>query len=160
LPAHGQPPLHGLWMSPDGRFVAYGHSCVRNAVPGEVRVWDLGGASPKVLLDVPEGMHLSALSFQPDGRRLAVGHADSSVSIYALANGQRVQRLMVGAAPIQLVFHPRDGRLAVACDNAVQLFDTDSGEELPALRHPATVTWVAWHPDGRRLATGCSDRKI
>jgi WD40 repeat protein len=61
---------------------------------------------------------------------------------------------------VHLAFHPRDDRLAVACHNVVQLFDSDSGEELPALRHPAEVTSLAWHPDGRRLATGCSDRKI
>jgi serine/threonine protein kinase/WD40 repeat protein/tetratricopeptide (TPR) repeat protein len=160
LPAYGQPPYHGLWMSPDGRFVAYGHSCVRQAVPGEVRVWEFDRASPSVALDVPEGMHMAALAFQPGGLRLAVGHADSSISIYNLTNGQHVQRLKVDSAPIQLAFHPRGDRLAVACGNAVQLFVTDSGDGPTLLRHPAAVTWLAWHPDGRRLAAGCDDRKI
>src|SRR5262249_16518202 len=55
-----------------------------------------------------------------------------------------------------------DGR-AVACGNAVQLFDLDTGHELSALRHPASVARVdsvTWHPDGSRLATGCDDGKI
>ena len=103
-----------------------------------------------------------ALAFHPSGRQLAIGHADKSVSVYDLATGRRVQRLAVSAAPFHLAFHPHEHRLAVACGNAVQLFDTDTGKELPALRHPAAVTHtdLTWHPDGRRLAAGCNDRKI
>src|SRR6185369_13794688 len=118
------------------------------------RVWKLYGPSPTILVDVREGMHESAFAFQPDGRRLAIGHADSSVSIYDLENGTRERRLAVGSAPMHLAFHPRDDRLAVACEHSVQLFHTDTGAELPALRPPAPVPqsrWLSWHPDGRRL---------
>jgi serine/threonine protein kinase/WD40 repeat protein/tetratricopeptide (TPR) repeat protein len=163
LPAHGKPPFGSPWMSPDGRFVAYGHSIVRTTVFGGIRVWKLDGPEPVVLLDEPAGMNEAALAFHPSGRQLAIGHADKTVSVYDLATGQRVQRLAVSSAPVHLAFHPRDGRLAVACGNAVQLIDADTGKELPALRHPATVKYtvtVAWHPDGRRLAAGCNDRKI
>src|SRR5262249_36319608 len=155
LPAHGKPPFGRLWMSPDGRFVAYGHSHMGNGVAGGVRVWKLDGPEPAVLLDEPADMHEVALAFDPSGRRMAIGHADKTVSVYDLATGRRVQRLAVSTAPFHMAIHPRDGRLAVACGNAVQLFDADTGKELPALRHPAAVTWtdsVAWHPDGRRLA--------
>src|SRR5262249_46094240 len=94
---------------------------------------------------------------------LAVGHADRSISIYDLETGRRRRRLEVGARPFHLAFHPRDGRLAAACGNAVRLFDVDTDRELPPLRHPQAVThiWsVAWHPHGPRLATGCNDFKI
>src|SRR5204862_1428054 len=73
------------------------------------------------------------------------------------------QRLANAVTAVRLAFHPRDSRLALACDNGVLLFDVDTGAELPALRQPPGVSYtysVAWHPDGRRLAAGCNDRKI
>src|SRR5262249_45266994 len=158
LPAHGKPPFTGTWMSPDGRFVAYAHSLIRATVFGGVRLWKLGPVPEVLPLDEPTAMHEAALAFHRNGQLLAIGHADKSVSVYDLTTGRRVQRLAVSAAPFHVAFHPRDGRLAVACGNAVQLFDADTGKELPALRHAAVVTWtssVAWHPDGRRLAAGC-----
>jgi WD40 repeat protein len=161
LPAHGKPLQGSVGMSPDGRFVVHGHSWVRVGVFGGVRVWKLGPA-PEVLLDEPAGTSEAALDFHRNGRQLAIGHADGSVSVYDLAIGRRTQRLAVGAQPVHLAFHPREPRLAVAAGGAVRLFDTDSGRELPALRVPGG-TWVhsvAWHPDGRRLAAGCNDCKI
>jgi serine/threonine protein kinase/WD40 repeat protein len=162
LSPNAKAPVYGLWMSPDACFVACGHSVVREGVAGEVRVWKLG-PKPAVLLDEPAGMNEWALAFHPSRPQLAIGHADKFVSVYDLATGRRVHHLAVSARPFHLAFHPRDGRLAVACDNVVQLFDTDTGKELPALRQAAPVTHirsVAWHPDRRRLAAGCNDRKI
>jgi WD40 repeat protein len=162
--ASGKPPYYGLWMSPDGRFVAYGHSFVEEGVAAGVCVWKLDGPEPSLLFDEPEGVHGTALTFRPNGRQLAIGHLDKSVSVYDLATGERVQRLASTVTAVHLAFHPRDSRLALAQRNAgVRLFDVDTGAELPALRHPPGVTWtysVAWHPDGRRLAAGCNDRKI
>ncbi len=163
LPVHGKPPFGGVRMSPDGRFVAHLHSCVREGLAGGARVTSLDGPEPAVLLDEPAGMYQDALTFHRDGRQLAIGHADHTVSVYDLATGQRRRRLALGGLPVCLDFHPRDSRLAVACGNAVRLFDTDTGRELPPLRHAAPVTGiyrVAWHPDGRRLAAGCNDRRI
>jgi serine/threonine protein kinase/WD40 repeat protein len=163
LPAYGRPLFHGPWLSPDGRFLAYGHSCEGEAVPGRLRVWKLDGPEPAVLLDDPAGVREWALAFHPDGRRLAVRHDDGTVSVYDLATGQPSRRLELGGPADNLAFHPRDGRLAAACGNAVRLFDVDTGRELPPLRHPDKVTWtagLAWHPDGRHLATGCNDLKI
>jgi WD40 repeat protein len=163
-PAYGRPAFHGLWLSPNGRFLAYGHSCDWEAQPGGLRVWKLDGPEPAVLLDDQAGQYEAALSFHADGRRLAVGHKDGTVTVYDLGTGRTSRQLVLGAKPEYLAFHPRDGRLAAACGtNVVRLFDVDPGRELPPLRHPAPVTWVgglAWHPDGRHLAVGCGDVKI
>ncbi|MBI3407193.1 MAG: protein kinase [Planctomycetes bacterium] len=155
--------FRGILLSQDGRFLACGYGATTARAAGGVRVWKLS-PEPELLLDEPPGLiNDISLAFHPSGRQLALGHADKFVSIYDLATGGCVQRLALSAAPFHLAFHPRELRLAVACGNAVQLFDTDTGKELPPLRHPATVThtWsVAWHPDGRRLAAGCDDTKI
>jgi serine/threonine protein kinase/WD40 repeat protein len=160
LPARGKPPYFRLWMSPDGRVVALGHSRLGQDDARGVCVWKLDGSEP---FEVPEGVHISALAFRPDGRQLAVGHVGKSVSVYDLATGQCVKRLANTLSAAHLAFHPSDSRLAVASNAGVRLFDVDNGSELPVLRHPPGVLWaysVAWHPDGRRLAAGCNDRKI
>lgn len=164
LPAHGKPPFGGVLMSPDGRFAAYSHSWERSSVHAGVCLWKVNGPVPAALpLDGPTDLHEAAWAFSSNSRRLAIGHADRSVSVYDLETDARVRRLAVAAAPLHLAFHPRERRLAVACGKVVQVFDTDTGHVMAALRHSAAVTWtycVAWHPDGRRLATGCNDRRI
>jgi eukaryotic-like serine/threonine-protein kinase len=165
LPPHGQPPFQLPWMSPDGRFVLVGHTA-RQGTAGAFFVWKLDGPTPAVF-DVPASVNEYAVAFHPDGRHLAVGHVEAgggSVGIYDLETGQRCRKLRLDAPPFHLAFHPRDGRLAVACGLAVPIFDTDTGREVQRLRHPdkaKQVTSVAWQPpDGLRLAAGCLGRKI
>jgi serine/threonine protein kinase/WD40 repeat protein len=162
--AHGQPPFYGLWLSPDGRFVAYGHSRAGDGVARGVCVWKVDRPEPTMLIDAPEGVCGNALAFRPNGQQLAIGHADRAVSVYDLVTGERVQRLANRFKVVNVAFHPRKSLLALACENGgAVLFDVDTGAELPALRHPPGVSYtfsVAWHPDGRRLAAGCNDQKI
>jgi WD40 repeat protein len=165
LRPHGKPPFYErLWLSPDGRFLACGHSRVSEGLAGGVSVWKLDGPEPSLLLEVPEGVHGNALAFRPNGRELAIGYLQHSVGVYDLGSGQCVRRFADTTTAVHLAFHPSEGQLAVACRNAgVRLFNADTGAELPAPRHPPGVTWthsVAWHPDGRRLAAGCNDHKI
>src|SRR5439155_481514 len=108
---------------------------------------------PKLVLDQTPSSYEHAVAFRPDGRQLAVGHADKTVSVYDLETRQRIRLLNVGALPQNLAFNPKkgDGRLAVACGNAVRIFDVDKDLEHKRLRHAWQVTWtsgLAWHPDG------------
>jgi serine/threonine protein kinase/WD40 repeat protein len=162
LPAHGKPPFYNLLLSADGQFVGYAHARTRTTAFAGYRVWSLGPEPAVVPLDEPTDVNEGAAAFHPNSRQLALGHSDGTVSVYDLATGRRLRRFTVRVPPMHLAFQPRGGRLAVACGNAVQLFDADTGRELPALRQPAGTgaTAVAWHPDGRRLAVGCGDRKI
>jgi serine/threonine protein kinase/WD40 repeat protein len=163
LPAHGEPPFLGPWMSPDGRFAAYGYGFTDQSRSGWFRVWQVDGPGAGVRLDDPVGVHEGAVAFRANGRQVAVGHATGSVSIYDMDTGRCCRRLQLGIAPQVLAFHPVEGRLACACANTVRIFDVDTGRELRSLRHPegvTSITGLAWHPDGRRLASGCNDRRI
>jgi serine/threonine protein kinase/WD40 repeat protein len=168
IAGHGQPASHGPWLSRDGRYVLVGQGRVREGTAAAFRVWKLDGSKPELVLDEAATVYEGAVAFRPGGRHLAVGHADKSVSIYDLETRQCVRPLQLGKldiAPHTLAFHPNqhDGRLAVACGNAVRIFDIDQGQERTPLRHPKSVGWttgLAWHPDGRRLATACGDFKI
>ncbi len=165
--AHGQPPFWGLWMSPDGRFILYGHGEISRERSRGLCVWRVDGPAPALLVDNEDGIRESAVAFRPDRAQVAVGHPDRSVSVYDLEPDGRLLhrfRLPADEAPQNLAFNPWDGRLAVACGNAVRFFDVgDPRKELPPLHHGPEVTWtsgLAWHPGGRRLATSGDDRKI
>jgi WD40 repeat protein len=163
LPAHGKPPFYGLWLSPDGRFLAYGHSCGSDSVAGGLRVWKLEGV-PTVLLDDTLGKNARALAFHPNGRLLAVGHPDprGTISVYELEPFKLRRRVQLGHPAQNLAFHPADGRLAAACAGVIRLLDVDTGREQEPLV-PSQGTWVeglAWHPGGIYLATGGQDYQI
>jgi serine/threonine protein kinase/WD40 repeat protein len=165
MPAHGSPPFFHLWMSPDGRFAAYGYGATdENGNAARLRVVRLGEQSLEETVNDPAGICRYALDFEPKGRRLAVGHPNGTISIYdAEIGGPPLRRIRLGAAPQNLVFNPRKGRLAVAGGNAVRLFDVDTGRELHPLRHSKEITrtyGLSWHPDGRRLAVGCVDHRV
>jgi serine/threonine protein kinase/WD40 repeat protein len=163
LPIQAKPPFGAVSISPDGRYAAYGEGVTSGSAAANVSIWKIDGPKSELILPVPEGTYEGALTFHRNGRHLAIGHADSTVSVYDLTTASRLQRLEVGARPVYLAFHPHDSRLAVACGQAVKVFNIDNGREVSVLRHPdlrTRVYSVAWHPDGRRLATGCNDRKI
>src|SRR5262249_26014214 len=141
--------------------VLVGHGAARaEGTAAGFRVWKVDGREPELILDEKETVCGLAVAFRPGGRNLAVGHADKSVSVYDLEARQRIHRLPLDTWPFNIAFHRNhaDGRLAVACGNAVRIFDIDQGQERTPLRHPPEVTWtsgLAWHPGGRRLATAC-----
>lgn len=164
LPIHGAPPFFRLWMSPDGRFVAYGYSSPREGQANAVRVWQLDGERPTVFLDEPRGIYLEALTFHANGRWLAIGHRDNFISVYDLRNKEaKPRRLNIGQVANSLAFHPNDGLLAAACGNAVRVIDVGQRKQRALLQVPKIQTWsygLAWHPGGRLLATTCDDAKI
>jgi serine/threonine protein kinase/WD40 repeat protein len=175
----GERPFRGPWLSRDGRHVLIAHGRQpggSNSTSRAFCVWRLDGPKPKLVLDREATQYEHAVSFRPGGRQVTVGHLDKSVGVYDLDTGQCIRSLPLDAQddqpldaqddqPHNVAFHPSpaDGRLAVACGNAVRIFDVDRGKELAPLRHPPQVIWttgLAWHPDGRRLATACGDCKI
>jgi serine/threonine protein kinase/WD40 repeat protein len=161
---HISPPtgfrLHSQLYSRDGRFLAccYGGFGTGD---GKVQAWNLDGPEPAIIFDESPGLFEGSLAFHANGRYLAVGHADKTVSVFDTGSGRRVHRLSTADSPMHLAFHPRDLRLAVACGDAVQMFDLDAGRDLPTLRlSPMRPLHLSWHPDGRRLAMAASDRCI
>jgi WD40 repeat protein/tetratricopeptide (TPR) repeat protein/tRNA A-37 threonylcarbamoyl transferase component Bud32 len=160
LPSFGEPPFTKVWMSPDGRYVAYDYQG-REWTAAGFRVWRVGGAVPEVILDERPGLK-GIMVFRPDSRQLAAYLRDGSLAVYDLATGRRVWRRQVGHQVEDFAFHPRDSRLAVATGPAVRLFDLADGCEGPPLVQPEVthVHSVNWGPEGRRLAVGSDDRRI
>ena len=152
--------LYGEWHSPDLRFLALGSPHIATKGYDWLKLWRCDGPQAKLVLEDRE-ISESATAFRPDGRQLAVGHRDGTLTVYDTETGAVVRQWQVGVPPFAAMFHPRLPRLAVACGTELRLYDVESGVLLsPRFTSPNGVSGVAWHPDGRRLAIDCFGKKI
>jgi WD40 repeat protein len=100
---------------------------------------------------------VTAMAFQPDGKRLATGAGDGTLRVFEPARGAVVWQQNQGAA-ISAVAYSADGRrLATASGDVVHVLDAASGTEVWRQQHGGTVGAVAFSADGRWLATACED---
>ena len=148
------------WHSPDLRFLALGSPPIVGKGSDWLKLWRCDGPQAKLVREDRE-ISESATAFRPDGRQLAVGHRDATLTVYDTETGAVVRTWRVGAPPYVAMFHPRLSRLAVACGAEVRLYDVESGALLfPRFTNPNGVSAVAWNPDGRRLAIDCFQQKL
>jgi eukaryotic-like serine/threonine-protein kinase len=135
-----------LTFSPDADHIA-----IRDS-RGHLQVWDWRHNVRLFETDFP----ISAMSFSPDGRQVAVGQAEGAIVTYELATGKEVRRLRGPAEPESLAFHPDGTKLAVASRRSkeVPVYEVATGQVVQKLSgHPREVWSVAWHPRGYLLAT-------
>ncbi len=152
--------LYGEWHSPDLRFLALGSPHIAGKGHDWLKLWRCDGPQAKLVLEDRE-ISESATAFRPDGRQLAVGHRDGTLTVYDTATGAVVRQWQLEVPPYTAMFHPRLPRLAVACGVEVRLYDVESGALLsPRFTNPNGVSAVAWNPDGRRLAIDCFEQEL
>lgn len=105
------------------------------------------------------GIH--ALSYSPDGARLAGAGPDGSIGIYRVHDGSLEHELDAQrAAVLSLKWTPDGSRLAAAfAGHVVRIWDAATGETLKPIsgRHGGPVTSVAFSPDGSLTATASVD---
>src|SRR5262249_28099975 len=93
------------------RAVAFNrvHSQIGAAAGKTAIVWNLGDGKEVRKLEHPA--EVAALSFNPDGMRLATGAADNEVRVWDLATGHELQAFL-HAGPVRTVaFHPGNNAL-------------------------------------------------
>ena len=163
LPQRLGPQCRGPWLSPDGRFLAFGHG-ERRLYDGiqKFSVLDLDApGTPFVVKDDPGGQHYFATAFHPNGVEVAVGHVDGTVSRFSLPDGKRLSRWPVPEVPQLLAYDPAGARLAVAHGVTIRIYDLQTGNDTPRIFPMGNrMNCLAWRPDGRALAVGASDAKI
>ncbi|NBO34229.1 MAG: serine/threonine protein kinase, partial [Actinobacteria bacterium] len=103
---------------------------------------------------------VDALSFSPDGAKLASASIDGSIQLWDVATGDCLCSLQTFCAVSCLAFSHDGSVLAAASGKTVQLWDLAAGEPLRALESQSWVIGVAFSPHGSCLASCSSDRTV
>ncbi len=101
-------------------------------------------------------MDVVAVSWSPDGARLASAGFDRSIRLWDAATGKQLVSFPTPQAILSLTWRPDGRRLASADfpDGSIKIWDPVDGTCLNKfVGHHAIVWSVAWSPDGSRLAS-------
>jgi WD40 repeat protein len=150
-----------------------------------IRMWNIArGKKPRRFESQQSG--ITAMTFSPDGRIIASGNTDGSITLWEALTGKECLRIKgkgspPPAAPAALtprpgvVFAPgfggpgmttatiaisADGRTLAAgsSDRSVRLWDLRTGQELGAYTgHQSSVLSVAFAPDNQTVISGSND---
>ncbi|MEB3830665.1 serine/threonine-protein kinase [Phormidium sp. CCY1219] len=148
-----------LAIGPDGRLLV-------TASKGGIKWWQLktGQELPTLrteLFSHSAGVH--SVTFSPDGRLLAAGGANGTISVWEVAFRRQIRTLSGGRGPVRCVAFSRNGRLLAAGfdEGAISLWDVATWRVLRTLEgHSGAVNSVAFSPDGLLLVSGSADTSI
>jgi WD40 repeat protein len=157
--------MRGVSFSPTDAIVACGSHADFFAVWNLQRLsWPVGARKKHRVPRVSEQSDVHSIAFSPDGRRLATGHMDTSISIWDMEKGRQMHNWYVRDTSIMDVkFSPCGTVLATAQqDGKVHLWETETHRKLCRLdAHEGAATALAFNPaDGTTLASGGEDGAI
>ncbi|MBG0853006.1 CHAT domain-containing protein [Streptomyces spinoverrucosus] len=141
----------GVWgvdFSSDGTRLATGSGDLT------ARTWDVETGAE--VSSHYTGHTVHAVSFSPDGHRLACCDLGGNIRMLDIGNGTELWRLSdqhQGSAR-SAVFDPLGGRVATVGNNDLaRIWNAETGAELMNVTHPRSMLQVRFSPDGGRLAT-------
>ncbi len=165
----------GLCYSPDGRQLASCRGAFGATKPGAVepdtaiRIWD-PDSGQRLFTCAAHSGSVRALSYSPDGRRLASVTWDTGeIKAWDVRNAPEYRAGPYHSRAVLALCHSPDGkRLATASGDqryptnpeGVIVSDAATGRVERLLPHPTAVGAVAFHPDGAHLVTACRDGKL
>jgi len=123
-----------------------------------LRAWNLEGAGDKRVLS-PHPGGVPAVAFSPNGKLLAAGGKDRSVSLWNPATGQCLRRIANLPLPVQtLAFSPDGNWLALSFGAGGRIVSTSDEHQHADLPQPLRghVISIAFSPDGRHVAISSS----
>ena len=146
LPGGTRPPVQVVFRPDGGALAAV-------EILGPVRVWDTGTWGVTEYTPA-NGKTVSAVSWSPDGTRLAVAEGDAVV-IWEPGTGRVVERMATANTPLVCEFSP-DGRLIAVAGRgrSLELFDAVAGlPRFAFVGNPSVVNAIAFHPTAPRMAS-------
>ncbi len=143
------PPLKWLEFSTDG-------SCLAAASEDSITIWNVATAKVEMQLAQQVAFFLYArpVALSPNGRILAAGSIDGSISIHDLRNGTMRSVHPENFANVRLMFSPDGKTLGIlGADFAVALWDLETLHKVAKFQNVRSEPrFLAFSPNGRRLA--------
>jgi WD40 repeat protein/serine/threonine protein kinase len=98
---------------------------------------------------------VTAVSWSPDGKRLATASGDGTAKVWDVAGGGELFTLKGHRGGVLSVSWSPDGdRLATgSVDGTARIWDAAGREQITLQRQPSAILAVSWSPDGKFLAT-------
>jgi WD40 repeat protein len=155
-PAHPERIRAMVWslaFSPDGHSLAIAQQAI-DRPPSILRIWDVAQRRDLVWYQHPVGYR--SVAFSQDGRSLAAGNFDGTLSWIEISNGRKIHHTEnQGSAINTVVFLPKSTTVAVGdWDGWVRFHGPDAKANAQPLRYPAKIWSLAVSPDGSSLAVG------
>ncbi len=151
----GKRSFDSIVISDDGGWIAAGdHN-------GLYTVWNASTGAQQMQLETP--YYPMAMTFSPDGKRLAIAPAGEPVQLYDVGSGKKLFELQRTIGGSQAVVFSRDGgRVATAdSDTVVRIYDGRNGELLARhtdfLLEPLAASFTV---DGKQLLAAGGDKVI
>lgn len=134
---------------------------------GTIRLWNAADGKELRVIRGHDGNSIHALTFSPDGKRLASGNGAASgaitVKVWDVATGREELTLPPFRGMIcGLAFSPDGRRLAsVSGEHVLKVWDAQGGKQLISVSRPKNhFASVAFSPNGDRLLTANDDRTL
>src|SRR5262249_3090185 len=99
---------------------------------------------------------VAAVSWSPDGKRLATGSGDGTAKVWEVAGGRELTLRGHTSEVVSVSWSPNGKLLATgSLDGTAKMWEVASGQALLTFEgHTSRVFSVSWSPDGKLLATG------
>lgn len=145
----------GVCYSPDGLFVAVGHTSQ------ELRIFSTI-TGERTGVSIPVGGSAWGILYSKDGKKIITTTANGLVKCFSVADGKQLHKTIDVKATIQPAELSKDGRIFVtgSTDGFVRSFDVESFSLKHAMKHGAELNAVAISPDGKEIASAGEDHVV
>ncbi len=137
-----------ICFSPNGKFLAVSN------MGGMTKIWEVK-TQTEVLSINHSDLPPNTITYNLDGRLLAIGGDDGIVKVLDAVSGDVIHNFHLGGVIHGVAFSPNDPRLAAASeDGSVKIWNSDSGEELLSLPRSSGFWDIAFLSNGRIVTAG------